>query len=112
MAATPQIVEITIDGKTAEITKPTARHDELNAALRDPASFQRFKIDPAAFTVEYGLSIDPELAAALRQQLVEARDLDHAHQLAAIGSGGGSATVWAVAGGAYSVATSKIAVAF
>ncbi|UEP27019.1 hypothetical protein [Burkholderia sp. B21-007] len=96
-----------VDGKTIELKKPSKLNFELNKALLDDSQFAQFAQDPAAFAKNYDLNIDPDISAALAQKLQgvkSVRDL--------IDINASSATAWAVAEGAFSFASSKVAVAY
>jgi hypothetical protein len=97
------------DGKRIEVKKPSRMNFDLNKALNNPADFQQFVADPAAFAQRFDLTIDPEVSTALRTRLSGFESLAAAR---AISEGTVQATVWAIASPAYSFATSKIAFAF
>lgn len=103
-----------VDGKTIEIKKPSKLNFEFNKALQDDAQFAKFVSDPAAFAKKFDLTIDPSVSGALAGKLHGVKSLGDLQALyrGGDGEGGAGATAWAVAAGAYSVATSKIAVAF
>lgn len=101
------------DGKTIEIKKPSKLNFEFNKALQDDAQFLKFANDPAAFAKTFDLTIDPSVSGALAGKLQGVKSLGDLQALYRGGDeGSAGATAWAVAVGAYSVATSKIAVAF
>ena len=103
---------ILVDGKSIEIKNPSKLNLEFNKALIDPMQFQSFVADPKAFAERFDLQIDPEVSSALAEKLSGINSLDDLQMLRQGGDEVPGATVWAVAVGAYSVATSKIAIAF
>ena len=104
-------LSILADGKSIEIKNPSKLNLELNKALLDPQQFQSFTADPKGFAERFDLKIDPEVSSALSAKLSGIKSLDDLQRVTR-GEGDGGATVWAVAGGSFSVASSKIAVAF
>jgi hypothetical protein len=107
----PSSLSLQIDGKIVDVHSDKAKIFELNKALANPAGFKDFANDPKSFAAKFGLGIDPQISGQLKSKLIGINSLS---ELAAIHGGGGGvgATVWAVAGGAYSISSSKIAVAF
>ena len=107
----PSTLSLQIDGKAVELHSDKAKVFELNKALANPAGFKDFANDPKSFAAKFGLGIDPQVSGQLKSKLAGVNSLS---ELATIhgGGGGAGATVWAVAGGAYSISSSKIAVAF
>ena len=105
----PKTLSLNIDGKTVELHHDAAQAFELNKALTDDAEFKAFAADPKSFAAKYHLNIDKAVADQLKSKL---SGVACASALQQTSGGGVQATVWAVAGGAYSFATSKIAVAF
>ncbi len=101
-----------VDGKQIEIKKPSKLNFELNKALLTEQGFSDFKADPQAFAKKYDLSIDATLASQLKAKVSGVKNLNELQAIMREGEGGAGATAWAVAAGAYSVATSKVAVAF
>ena len=99
-----------VNGKTVEVKKASKLNFELNKALLTDEGFQSFANDPKSFAKKFDLEIDQQLSDQLKGKLGGLKSLKDLH--AAKGGGESDATVWAVAGGSYSVATSKIAVAF
>jgi hypothetical protein len=105
-------ISLTVDGKTIELKNLSKQNGQLNEALRDPAQFQDFAQDPKAFAARYNLAIDESISSALRGKLTDIKSIEQG--LSALGSVGSdrATTVWAVVQGVYSVASSKVAVAF
>jgi hypothetical protein len=104
-------LDIVADGKVINVKTPDKLNFEMNKALQDPEKFKRFAADPRSFAKEYRLEIDQDISRQLSQKL---KGIDSIDALGRIRGRGGEveATVWAVAEGAYSVASTKIAVAF
>ena len=108
---TPKTLSLNIDGKTVDVQTDSAKAFELNKALTEAATFKEFAKDPQAIASKFGLKIDTALSHQLKSQLAGAGSLADVKAIMPE-HGGAGATVWAVAGGAYSVSSSKIAVAF
>ena len=107
---TPKSLSLQVDGKSVELHSDTSKVFEMNKALANPAGFKDFANDPKAFAAKFGLGIDQQVSHQLKGKLTGVGSLS---ELTALhGGGGNGATVWAVAGGAYSISSSKIAVAF
>jgi hypothetical protein len=108
---TPTSLSLQVDGKSVELHSDTSKVFEMNKALANPTGFKDFANDPKAFAAKFGLGIDQQVSHQLKSKLTGVASLG---ELRAIhdGDGGNGATVWAVAGGAYSISSSKIAVAF
>jgi hypothetical protein len=107
--AEPSTITLQLDGKTVEVKTPSPLNAQINDVLNDPKEFQSFASDPAAFTKRFGLSIDPDISNRLKESIGTAKSLDD------LRSGRGTpiaATVWAIAVAAYSLSSTKIAVAF
>jgi hypothetical protein len=105
-----KMIDLVVDGKTINIKTVEKRNFDLNRALQEPANFKRFVKDPKAFAAEFGLNIDIGIAKQLGNRL---RGIDSLQRVQGLGRGDTvAATLWAVAAGVYSVASSKIAVAF
>lgn len=102
-------LSLLVDGKNVEIKNEKETQIDLNNALQDPAKFKEFAKNPATFAKEYGLQIDEALSAQLSSKLKDAGSVDDMQNVV---DGANEATVWAVASGSYSVASSKIAVAY
>ena len=96
---------------TLDIKVESKRNAELNKALLNPANFAEFAKNPKEFAARYDLNIDREISDQLVTKLHGIDSLKalnrYVNPIDTVG-----ATLWAVAQGAYSVATSKIAVAF
>lgn len=106
-------MSLNIDGKIIDVKKRSKRNFELNKALMNPDSFQKFTADPRKFAAKYDFDIDNDISTALSTRLEGIKSRDELINLVSIPDGDVvSATVWAVAKGAYSVASTKIAVAF
>lgn len=99
------------DGKIIDVKVNSKRNSELNKALLDPAKFQEFSKNPKAFAAKYDIKIDREISDQLATKLDGINDMEmlkrFVNPIDLVG-----ATVWAVAAGAYSLASSKVAVAF
>ncbi|MEC5289576.1 hypothetical protein VSX64_01375 [Aurantimonas sp. C2-6-R+9] len=102
-------LSLLVDGKSVEIKNEKETQTELNNALQDPDKFKEFAKSPAAFAKEYGLQIDEALSAQLSSKL---KDVQSVGDMQKVMRGTNEATVWAVASGSYSVASSKIALAY
>ena len=109
---TPKTLSLNIDSKSVEVHSDTAKASDLNQALENPATFKEFASDPKTVAGRYGLKIDPTISDQLKTKLAGAQSLSAAKEMVTRGGGGAPATVWAVASGSYSVASTKIAVAF
>lgn len=98
-------IALMLDGKKIEIKNPTKLNLEFNKALIDDVQFSQFISDPAGFAQKFDLHIDPDIAIKLASTLKglgSVRDLDKL-------TAGSGATAWAIAQGAYSLASTKIA---
>jgi hypothetical protein len=104
-------LSLQIDGKTVELKTMTRRNLDLNKALLDPAEFKKFAADPQEFAKQYDLNIDPHISAQLASRLSGVGSITDIQRITTDGGESG-ATAWAVAHGAYSIASTKIAVAF
>ena len=104
-------IKLVADGREIDLKTSQRGNFALNRALRRPEGWDAFKDDPRKFAGRFGLDIDTAISDQLREHISDVATLD---DLQAIGDPGGevSATVWAVAVGAYSVTSTKIAVAF
>jgi hypothetical protein len=105
-----QTIDIVFDGKTVQVKNPEKGSFELNKALHDPVEFKKFVIDPKIFVKNYGLEIDGTISAKLSEMIGGYDSLEQLKNVSADLTN--AATGWAVAAGSYSIATSKIAVAF
>lgn len=104
-------LNIVADGKPIDIKVESKRNADLNKALLDPANFAEFAKNPKGFAARYDLNIDREISDQLVTKLHGIGSLKTLNRyINPIETTG--ATVWAVALGAFSVATSKVAVAF
>lgn len=99
-----------VNGKTIEIKKPSKLNFELNKELNTDKGFADFLADPQAFTKKFDLDIDEDLANQLKNKLAGLKSVKDLESI--VNWGGDGATAWAVAAGSYSVASSKVAVAF
>lgn len=105
-----QNIDFVFDGQKVQIKNPEKGSFELNKALHDPVEFGKFVVDPKTFVKNYGLDIDESISVKLSDMIggfVSIEDLKGASTSLTNG-----ATAWAVASGSYSIATSKIAIAF
>jgi hypothetical protein len=106
-------LSLDVDGRKIDLKKPSRGNFELNKALLKPQGFKDFVNDPKAFAAKYELQIDDHIAGQLKQKLAGITSYDELQRvLATVGGGDAGATVWAIASSAYSVSTSKVAVAF
>ena len=110
-------LSITADGRVIEIKNARKGNFALNKAITRPEGFRNFAEDPAAFAASHGLNIDAEIGKALAASLKDVESLKDLHEIVrggAFADPGGtvSCTLWAVAAGSFSVASSKVAVAF
>jgi hypothetical protein len=109
---TPKSLSLHVDGKSVELHSDTSKVFEMNKALANSAGFKDFANDPKAFAAKYGLGIDQQVSHQLKGKLTGVGSLGELTAMQGSGDGGNGATVWAVAGGAYSISSSKIAIAF
>jgi hypothetical protein len=112
----PKTLNLVADGKTIEVKKPSKKNFELNKDLVDPQNFRDFVTDPKTFLAKYDLQVDADIASKLKEKLKGLNNLDDLSKVFPVHGGDPDnprgATVWAVALGAFSFATSKVAVAF
>lgn len=106
-------ISLVVNGKTIEIKTPTKLNFELNKELATDGGFTAFVSDPQAFAKKYDLNIDADIANQLKTKLSGIKNLSEmqAYMGKGGGEGGAGATAWAVAVGAYSIASTKIAIA-
>ena len=105
-----QSIDLLVNGKTIEIKNETRGNFALNKALMQPEQFQKFAANPQDFAAGFGLNIDKDIALQLSEMVggfTSLEELRNAGPDLTV-----AATAWAVAAGAYSVASSKIALAF
>lgn len=103
-------LSLSIDGMQVQVKVPSRRNFELNRALANPERFREFASDPRRFVAQYDLQIDRDISDQLVQRL---KGIDSLGMLKdVLGPDVVGATLWAVAAGVYSVASSKVAVAF
>lgn len=105
-----QTLNLVVDGKVIEVKKPSRRNYELNMSLRKKKNFEDFVRDPKKYAALYDLEIDDGISNQLQAKLKGIKSIKDLRRLPDIDDV--SATVWAVAKGAYSMASSKVAVAF
>ncbi len=106
-------LSLNIDGKNIDIKKRSKRNFDLNKALMNPDDFQKFAADPRKFAAKFDLDIDNDISTALSTRLDGIKSREELMVLVDRPDGGTVyATVWAVASGLYSVASSKVALAF
>lgn len=105
-------LDLMVDGKQIAIKRPSKRNAEINWDLRIPENWNDFVADPPEWLAKYDLTIDPELGDQLKVMLDGVASLDDLRAFLASDGCETCATVWAVASGSFSVASSKIAVAF
>jgi len=105
-------LKLTVDGnRTIDIKTESKRGAELNKDLMDPAKFAEFAKNPKQFAAKYDIAIDREISDQLSTKLHGLGSLEEVRRFVNPGDLVG-ATLWAVASGAYSVSSSKVAVAF
>jgi len=111
MPANPGSLSLTLEGKSVTLNDPKKFSFEMNKSLLNKEVFKEFSQDPELFSTKNGIKIDPALAETLKRKLKGVSSLEEAQTLM---KGGclDCATLWAVAEGSYSVASSKIAVAY
>lgn len=105
-------LRLTVDGnKSIDVKLASKRGAELNRALLDPANFKEFAADPKKFVGKFDFQIDRDISDQLTAKLTGIKDLEElkkfVNPIDPVAS-----TVWAIAVGSYSLASSKIAVAF
>jgi hypothetical protein len=107
---TPKTLELAVDGKSIDLKSSRTAAHKINIALGDPAKFKSFAADPKGFLTGHGVTIADDIAAHLQSRLAGVNSIEH---LRAISDGNPvAATAWAIAAGAYSIASTKIAIAF
>jgi len=105
-------LKLVVDGnRTIDIKVESKRNAELNKAFQDPKQFVEFAKDPKKFAAGYGISIDREISDQLVTKLHGLESVEAVNRFVNPIDRVG-ATLWAVAVGVYSVASTKIAVAF
>lgn len=109
---TGQTIKLEIDGKIIDIKKPSKRNFSLTKSLLDDIKFQEFVNDPKGYAAKYDFDIDHDISAKLKAKLDGTKSLEDLKKVLDDPWDPAGATVWAVAKGVYSVASSKIAVAF
>jgi hypothetical protein len=102
------------DVRTIDVKVESKRNADLNKALLDPALFPEFARDPKEFAARYDINIDREISDQLVTKL---HGLDNLETVDRFINGRGfddrlGATLWAIASPVYSVASTKVAVAF
>ncbi len=107
-------LSLDIAGKIIEVKKSSKRNFDLNKALLRPEDFQKFVTDPKSFAAKFDLAIDNDISATLSAKLDGMNSLDDLRSVLVTPDPFGpvGATLWAVAVGVYSVASTKIAVPF
>lgn len=107
-------LDLSIGGKSLAVKDDGDSARRLNQALRDPDDFAQFAADPAKFAKGHGLEISKDMAEQLKVALNGVESLQEAVGKVGMGRNPGDVmtTVWAVVAGAYSVASTKVAVAF
>jgi hypothetical protein len=109
---TPAKLDLSADGHTIDLLASKKAAHRINVSLSDPTHFRTFSSDPKSFLDQHGVKISDELAGHLKSRLSGVGSLDQLKTAASKEGEGPACTVWAVAGGAYSVSSSKVAVAF
>ena len=105
-------LDLIVDGKKINVKTHDKRNFELNKALANKENFAKFVSNPRDFVKTFKLDIDHDISAKLSDKLSGIANLEELIRIKGGDDGGGDATVWAVAVGAYSMASTKIAVAF
>ena len=107
----PKTMSLVVDGKTIEIKNQKRQNGALNRSLLSEANWKAFVADPKGYAAKYDLTIDDTIAGQLRDQLKDVGSLEEATTIFDR-LGWRATTVWAVVAGAYSTASTKVAVAF
>lgn len=101
---------LNLDGKTIEFKNLKKRgFTSLNKAVLTNEGYANFANNPKKFASQFGIVIDDELSNKLNSILKGSQSMEELKEAAS-----GSiqqATLWAVVLGAYSIATTKVAVA-
>ena len=105
-------LDLIVDGKKINVKTQEKKNFELNKALGNKDKFAKFVANPRDFVKAFKLDIDHDISAKLSDKLSGIGSLEELVRIRGGDDGGGDATVWAVAVGAYSMASTKIAVAF
>lgn len=105
-------LDLIADGKRIELKNLAKQNLGLNEALLNEKNFQEFASDPKTFASKYNLEIDEGIASALHDRLAGVTSLKEAQQTLVNPIDEVGATLWAVAKASYSIADSKIAVAY
>lgn len=107
-------LEVNLGGRTMAIKDEGDVARRMNQALRDPDEFTQFAADPAKFAKNYGLDISKDMSEQLKVALNGVDSLQEAVGKVGVGRNPGDVmtTVWAIVAGAYSTASTKVAVAF
>lgn len=109
----PQNISLNIDGKNIEIKNTFKLNSELNKVLLDANEFAKFRENPKDFAKRFELDIDAEISDKLKEKLNGINSVKEIHEKIFINDIQNKATtVWAIAQGSYSLASSKVAVAF
>ncbi|KDM90105.1 hypothetical protein [Photobacterium galatheae] len=104
-------ISLLVDGKVIEVKNPSKLNWDLSKSLIKNDNFKEFAKDPKKYAAKFDLEIDADIAAKLTRRLEGFESLKEAEELFGFDPRV-AATAWAVAAGAYSIASSKIAVAF
>lgn len=107
---TPKSLQLNVDGKSIDLNASKAAAHKINVALSNPAAFKTFSADPKSFLAGHGVTIGDDVASHIQSRLSGVASLEQLK--IAGGDDPAPATAWAVAVGAYSIASSKIAIAF
>jgi hypothetical protein len=107
---TPKSLQLSVDGKSIDLNASEAAAHKINVALSNPATFKTFSADPKSFLAGHGVTIGDDVAGHIHTRLAGVASLEVLRNIR--GDGPVSATAWAVAQGAYSIASTKIAIAF
>ena len=110
----PKSIKLTVDDKVIEIKKPSKRNYELNVALLNPEKYKEFVENPREFCSRYDLAIDREISDQLKERLQDFKSLDDMRGMLSVDDPipDTEATLWAIAQGIFSVASTKALIAF
>lgn len=102
---------LNVGGVGAKVSQPQAKDAKaMTAALQTASGFADFKANPRSFAARFNVAIDATLSNKIKSSLRGIDSLKAARTK--LGTNPRAATAWAVAVGAYSIASSKIAIAF
>src|SRR5687768_16994347 len=103
-----ETISLMLNGdKEVTIKARSKLNSDFNKALLDPKEFRNFALNPREFAARFDIRIDNEIANQLITKLDGFSSLEEVQKYVNPGDEVG-ATVWAVAAGSYSVASSKV----